>query len=120
MTLLVTMNREKSIQQLMEYHATNIAEDRAKAAEHSDQIEELDVELATINIYEAAERNQDDTDIKIRQVVVARNQVDEVDMVMFMESSRGIKDIVHNELWFDDKHVFFFHGVTTCRCFFLS
>ena len=48
MTLLVPMNREKSIQQLREYNATKIAEDRAKAAEHSAQIEELDVELATI------------------------------------------------------------------------
>jgi DNA-binding protein H-NS len=59
MTLLVTMNREKSIQQLREYHATNIAEDRAKAAEDSAQIEELDVELATIK--EAAGINKEST-----------------------------------------------------------
>jgi len=59
MTLLVTMNREKSVQQLREYHATKISEDRAKAAEHSAQIEELDVELATIK--EAAGINKEST-----------------------------------------------------------
>jgi len=59
MTLLVPMNREMSIQQLREYNATKIAEDRAKAAEDSAQIEELDVELATIK--EAAGINQEST-----------------------------------------------------------
>ena len=59
MTLLVPMNREKSIQQLREYNATKIAEDRAKAAEDSAQIEELDVELATIK--EAAGINKEST-----------------------------------------------------------
>jgi len=53
MTLFSTMNREKCIQQKMEYHA-------AKIAEHKAKLEELDKELATIKKEAvAAVRNQD-------------------------------------------------------------
>ena len=50
MTLFSTMNREKCIQQKMEYHA-------AKIAEHKAKLEELDKELATIK--EAVAKNED-------------------------------------------------------------
>jgi len=54
MTLCSTMNREKCIQQKMEYHA-------AKIAEHKAKLEELDKELATIKeeAAAAAVRSQD-------------------------------------------------------------
>ena len=51
MTLFSTMNREKCIQQKMEYHA-------AKIAEHKAKLEELDKELATIKEASAV-RSQD-------------------------------------------------------------
>jgi hypothetical protein len=58
MALLSTMNRDKHIQQLRDYHATKTAEYRAKAAEHSAQIEELDAELATIKKQQGATKHQ--------------------------------------------------------------
>ena len=57
MTLFSTMNREKCIQQKMEYHAAKSAEYEAMAAGHRTKLEELDKELATIK--EAVAKNQD-------------------------------------------------------------
>eukprot|EP00984_Skeletonema_dohrnii_P000881 scaffold274_cov78-Skeletonema_dohrnii-CCMP3373.AAC.2 len=58
MTLFSTMNREKCIQQKMEYHAAKSAEYEAMAAGHRTKLEELDKELATFK-EEAAVRSQD-------------------------------------------------------------
>jgi len=57
MTLFSTVNREKCIQQKMEYHAAKSAEYEAMAAGHRTKLEELDKELATIK--EAVAKNED-------------------------------------------------------------